>query len=69
MALATVNTHDLPPLVGWAEARDIMLRSEVGDLSDPGVASAMRESRMQDLGALVTSLIDAGLLPHERTAM
>ena len=65
MALATVNTHDLPPLVGWAEARDIMLRSEVGDLSDPGVASSMREGRMNDLGALVTSLIDAGLLPHD----
>lgn len=65
MALATVNTHDLPPLVGWAEARDIMLRSEVGDLTDAGAASAMRASRMNDLGALVTSLIDAGLLPHD----
>jgi 4-alpha-glucanotransferase len=69
MALATVNTHDLPPLVGWAEARDIMLRSEVGDLSDISVASAMRDSRMNDLNALVASLIEAGLLPpdaHER---
>ncbi|MEO8620037.1 MAG: 4-alpha-glucanotransferase [bacterium] len=65
MALATVNTHDLPPLVGWAEARDIMLRSEVGDLSDVAVSSSMRESRMNDLGALVSSLIDAGLLPHD----
>ena len=68
MALATVNTHDLPPLVGWAEARDIMLRSEVGDLSDAGAASAMRASRMNDLGALVTSLIEAGLLPHDAHA-
>ena len=69
MALATVNTHDLPPLVGWAEARDIMLRSEVGDLSDIGAASAMRDSRMNDLSALVSSLIEADLLPrdaHER---
>ena len=65
MALATVNTHDLPPLVGWAEARDIMLRSEVGDLSDPAVAAAMRASRQSDLGALISSLIDAGLLPHD----
>ncbi|MEP6990042.1 MAG: 4-alpha-glucanotransferase [bacterium] len=65
MALATVNTHDLPPLVGWAEARDIMLRSEVGDLSDAAVSGAMRDSRMNDLGALVSSLIDAGLLPHD----
>jgi 4-alpha-glucanotransferase len=68
MALATVNTHDLPPLVGWAEARDIMLRSEVGDLSDAGAASAMRASRLNDLGALVTSLVDAGLLPHDAHA-
>ncbi|CAN5831019.1 4-alpha-glucanotransferase [soil metagenome] len=68
MALATVNTHDLPPLVGWAEARDIMLRSEVGDLSDAGAASAMRASRLNDLGALVTSLIEAGLLPHDAHA-
>ncbi|MEP7000037.1 MAG: 4-alpha-glucanotransferase [bacterium] len=65
MALATVNTHDLPPLVGWAEARDITLRSEVGDLSDAAVSTSMRESRLNDLGALVSSLIDAGLLPHD----
>lgn len=63
LSLATVNTHDLPPLVGWAEERDIMLRSEVGDLSDPGVAAAMRASRASDRGALIQSLIDAGVLP------
>jgi 4-alpha-glucanotransferase len=65
MALTTVNTHDLPPLVGWTEARDIVLRTEVGDLSDAEAASAMRDSRMSDLGALVSSLIEAGLLPHD----
>ena len=65
MALATVNTHDLPPLVGWAEMRDIMLRAEVGDLADPDVAGQMRSSRQDDLGALVRSLIDAGLLQHD----
>jgi 4-alpha-glucanotransferase len=65
MALATVNTHDLPPLVGWAEARDIMLRSEVGDLSDSNVANVMRASRKSDLDALISSLIEAGLLPYD----
>ena len=35
LALATVDTHDLPPMVGWLEQRDIILRSEVGDLTDP----------------------------------
>jgi 4-alpha-glucanotransferase len=65
MALATVNTHDLPPLVGWAEARDIMLRSEVGDLSDAKAADSMRWARKSDLDALIRSLIDAGLLPYD----
>ncbi|MEP6617728.1 MAG: 4-alpha-glucanotransferase [bacterium] len=65
MALATVNTHDLPPLVGWAEERDIQLRSEVGDLSDPGVCHGMRRSRQDDLNALISSLVEAGLLGHD----
>ena len=65
MALATVNTHDLPPLVGWLEERDIAIRSEVGDLSDPEVAEGMRNMRRHERGALVQSLIEAGLLPHD----
>jgi 4-alpha-glucanotransferase len=64
MALATVNTHDLPPLIGWMEGRDITLRSELGDLRDPAQANAMRESRWNERVALVNSLIEAGLLPH-----
>jgi 4-alpha-glucanotransferase len=63
MALATVNTHDLPPLVGWMEGRDIMLRSELGDLADPKQAAAMRDGRWNDRSALIESLIEAGLLP------
>jgi 4-alpha-glucanotransferase len=62
MALATVNTHDLPPLVGWMEGRDIALRSELGDLADPVQATAMRDGRWHDRVALVDSLIEAGLL-------
>ena len=64
MALATVNTHDLPPLVGWMEARDIMLRAELGDLADPAQAASMRDGRWSDRGALVESLIEEGLLPE-----
>jgi 4-alpha-glucanotransferase len=64
MALATVNTHDLPPLVGWAQARDILIRSEVGDLADPVTSSAMRAMRDHERSALITSLIEAGLLTH-----
>jgi 4-alpha-glucanotransferase len=64
LALATVNTHDLPPLVGWLEERDITLRSEVGDLSDFAQAAAMRAARASDRGAVIQSLVEAGLLPH-----
>ena len=64
MALATVNTHDLPPLVGWMEGRDIMLRAELGDLADSAQADAMREGRWHDRVALIASLIEAELLPE-----
>ena len=64
MALATVNTHDLPPLVGWMEGRDIMLRAELGDLADPAQAATMRGGRWSDRVALVDSLIQHGLLPE-----
>jgi 4-alpha-glucanotransferase len=63
LALATVNTHDLPPLVGWLEQRDIILRSEVGDLADPAQQRAMRDGRTSDRWALIEMLIEAGLLP------
>jgi 4-alpha-glucanotransferase len=64
LALATVNTHDLPPLVGWLEERDITIRSEVGDLVDPEQIWTMRRARENDRVALIESLIEAGLLPH-----
>jgi 4-alpha-glucanotransferase len=64
MALATVNTHDLPPLVGWMEGRDITLRAELGDLANPAQAAAMHDARRADRAALLDSLIEEGLLPE-----
>jgi 4-alpha-glucanotransferase len=65
LALATVNTHDLPPLVGWVQERDILLRSELGDLTDPAQQATMRAARADDREALIDSLIAAGLLPSD----
>jgi 4-alpha-glucanotransferase len=62
LSLATVNTHDLPPLAGWMVARDIELRGELGDLADPAQRHAMYEGRMADRRALVDSLVQATLL-------
>jgi 4-alpha-glucanotransferase len=64
LALATVNTHDLPPLVGWMQSRDITLRSELGDLADPAQTLHMMNGRAAERAALIDSLIEAGLLPH-----
>jgi 4-alpha-glucanotransferase len=63
LSLATVNTHDLPPLAGWMNGRDIALRGELGDLADAAQFRQMHEGRMSDRGALVDSLVEAGLLP------
>lgn len=62
LALATVNTHDLPPLVGWLEERDIQIRTEVGDLADPALAEQMRRVRRAEREALIASLREAGVL-------
>jgi 4-alpha-glucanotransferase len=62
LSLATVNTHDLPPLVGWLDERDIQLRSELGDLADPVQRDTMRRGRAIDRTALISSLTEEGLL-------
>jgi 4-alpha-glucanotransferase len=71
LALTTVNTHDLPPIVGWMHERDVTLRSELGDLADERQVSAARAARAADRGGLIEALIEAGLLPrsaHESLA-
>lgn len=64
LALTTVNTHDLPPLVGWMRERDVTLRSELGDLSDGHQLAAARGARAADRGGVVELLIQEGLLPR-----
>jgi 4-alpha-glucanotransferase len=63
LALATVNTHDLPPLIGWFGERDIELRGQLGDLADPAQYAAQKAARAAERTALLQSLVEAGLLP------
>jgi 4-alpha-glucanotransferase len=63
MALATANTHDLAPLAGYWEARDVARRREVGLLrGDEEVERALHE-RARDRAALLQLLVDEALLP------
>jgi len=69
LALTTVNTHDLPPLVGWMRERDVTLRNELGDLADERQLAAARGARGADRRGVISLLIEEGLLPesaHER---
>jgi 4-alpha-glucanotransferase len=60
-ALATPDTHDLAPLAGWAEGRDLELRHVAGALDDAGLAAA-RETRAREAAGLARRLAREGLL-------
>jgi 4-alpha-glucanotransferase len=60
-ALLTVDTHDLPPLAGWLEERDLVLRHAAGQLDDTAL-SEQRAQRAMDRRALIARLCDEGLL-------
>ena len=65
LASACVSTHDLPPLRGWWEARDIAERAELGLLS-PAEAEEAVAARRSEKQALIGALAAAGLaVPDE----
>jgi 4-alpha-glucanotransferase len=63
-ALATANTHDLPPLRAWLEGHDLALRHELGLLPDAAALAAARRERDADRRALRRRLARDGLLPR-----
>ena len=65
MALATANTHDLAPLAGWWDGRDVQRRREVGLLADDAAAASATAERRVDRTALLRLLVDEALLERE----
>jgi 4-alpha-glucanotransferase len=65
-ALATVETHDLVPLAGFAEGADLAIRRGVGELDDTMLACA-RAERIAERGAWIARLRETGLLPADAT--
>ncbi|HTO52536.1 MAG TPA: 4-alpha-glucanotransferase [Myxococcota bacterium] len=61
-ALSVVVTHDLPPLAGWLEGRDLELRAEVGDIAKGEALAAALAARAADHDALAQRLRDEGEL-------
>jgi 4-alpha-glucanotransferase len=62
-ALVTANTHDLPPLAGWCEGRDLEIRRALGLASAAGHARARRE-RAAECRRLLARLRRDGHLPR-----
>jgi len=61
-ALACVSTHDLPPLAGWWESRDLEERRALGLLDDAQLEAAKAE-RQADKAALLEAMAADGLTP------
>jgi 4-alpha-glucanotransferase len=61
-ALVTANTHDLPPLIGFARGRDLELRRHIGAIpNEPALADA-RAERGATCRALARRLSREGIL-------
>lgn len=56
-ALVTANTHDLPPLAGFWEGRDLVLRREVGHIETDQELERARAERERDRQALRRRLV------------
>jgi 4-alpha-glucanotransferase len=61
-ALSVVVTHDLPPLAGWLEGRDLELRAEVGDIARGEGLQAAQAARAADREQLAGRLREEGEL-------
>jgi 4-alpha-glucanotransferase len=62
LALAVVDSHDLPTLRGWWEGCDIDLKARLGLYPEPEEADRQREARTRDRTALLRALRKAHLL-------
>ncbi|HEX5065828.1 MAG TPA: 4-alpha-glucanotransferase [Myxococcota bacterium] len=61
-ALATLGTHDLPPLAGFLDGTDLLLRRQAGALADDAALAAARAERAAEIAALRARLAEGGWL-------
>jgi 4-alpha-glucanotransferase len=62
-SLATINTHDNPPLAGFWSGRDIELRWESGELESGETLEQARQEREKTKRAILERLAADGVLP------
>lgn len=64
-ALATVSTHDLPPLYSFWDLSDIALREKLSLYPDEHTAGQSTTERLRDRQALLEALAEQGLGHHD----
>ncbi len=62
-AAASVTTHDLPTVAGWASGASVRLRAEVGQLARP--VEEEEQAQARERASLLTMLADEGLLDED----
>jgi glycogen operon protein len=62
-SLATLNTHDMPPLFGYLDSHDLPQLRALGVLPDDGALAHVRAERARAKAALLALLEQQGLLP------
>jgi len=66
--LATLNTHDLPPLDGWLSDADLALRRSAGQIPDDESFRSVRDARAEERAALAERLQADGFLSADTSA-
>ncbi|MDO8632006.1 MAG: 4-alpha-glucanotransferase, partial [Phycisphaerales bacterium] len=61
-AYVVVATHDMVPLAGFRDGRDLMLRRRVGVIADDAALASAKAQRRSDFDALIRRLQADGLL-------
>jgi 4-alpha-glucanotransferase len=67
-ALAPADTHDLPPLVGYFEGRDLELRHKLSPPGDEHALAGARAARARERAQLVGELVRDGHLSADALA-
>ncbi len=65
LALATADTHDMPPLAGYWQGRDIDVRTNVGLVNDDDEVERARAARDAEYALLLRRLIESHILPND----
>ncbi len=64
MALAMVANHDVPPLMGWWNCRDLQLRRDIGLITSDDKLRQEQDHRNGEKGQVLQWLDEQGLLPE-----